>query len=383
MEQTSRDLTPSQQLALDTILRRPCKGIPIFILHVMEWHMIDRLAGMPEGSYEKNPEETYLKMQINSGSCMNDQWIPRNPLSMKSSGYDDSTVRGATTGAEEIVLDGMRIDSPEAVVEHMEKFYFPQLERDIAAFDPEAKVKEILDYEAKTQALLGDSILKTSDQGPAMTFPSYLYGPYGYENYFMAYALYPEVMERHFKLGSDYALLHNQAGAQAFIRGGLPPYIRTECDMTDSRGTLTSIESLDKIWFPHFARCIRPLVDAGVNIIWHSDGNIMQMVPRLLESGLKGFQGFQYEDGTDYEKICKMKAKDGDSLLIVAGVSVTRTLPLGTPADVRNEMKWLVENGPKTGLFLGASSSVAPGVSYENLKTLVEGFHYYREKGRN
>ena len=153
--------------------------------------------------------------------------------------------------------------------------------------------------------------------------------------------------------------------------------------MTDSRGTLTSIESLDKIWFPHFARCIRPLVDAGVNIIWHSDGNIMQMVPRLLESGLKGFQGFQYEDGTDYEKICKMKAKDGDSLLIVAGVSVTRTLPLGTPADVRNEMKWLVENGPKTGLFLGASSSVAPGVSYENLKTLVEGFHYYREKGRN
>jgi len=97
----------------------------------------------------------------------------------------------------------------------------------------------------------------------------------------------------------------------------------------------------------------------------------------------KGFQAFQYEDGVDYEKICKMKANDADSLLIVAGVSVTRTLPFGTPEDVRNKMRWLVDKGLKTGLFLGASSSIAPGVPWENLKTLVEGFRYYREKGRN
>lgn len=152
--------------------------------------------------------------------------------------------------------------------------------------------------------------------------------------------------------------------------------------MTDSRGTLTSIESLDRIWFPHFARSIKPFVDAGISISWHSDGNIMEMVPRLLESGLKGFQGFQYENGVDYEKISGMKANDGDDLLIVAGVSVTRTLPFGSPDDVRNEMRWLVENGPKTGLFLGASSSITPGVPWENLKTMVEGFHYYRENGR-
>jgi len=380
---TSRNLSVSQQLALDTILRKPCMGIGIFWMNLMEWRMIDRLAAVPEGTYEKNPEETYLQMEIRSGVCMLDQWIPKNPLGMKQEGFDDSAVRGATTGAKEIIRDGIRIDSPEAVIEHMERFVFPGLKRDIATFDPEAKVKAILDYETKTQDFLGNAILKTSDQGPAMTFPSYEYGVYGYENYFMAYALYPEVMERYFKLGADFALLHNQAGARAFIEGGLSPYIRTECDMTDSRGTLTSIESLDRIWFPHFARCIRPFIDANINILWHSDGNIMQMAPRLLESGLKGFQGFQYEDGVEYEKICKMKAKDGDSLLIVGGVSVTRTLPFGTPADVRNEMRWLVEQGPKTGLFLGVSSSIAPGVPWENLKTLVEGFQYYREKGRN
>ena len=139
---------------------------------------------------------------------------------------------------------------------------------------------------------------------------------------------------------------------------------------------------MDKIWFPHFARSIKPLLDAGVKLIWHCDGNLMQMVPRLLEVGLHGFQGFQYEDGMDYEKICRMKTKDGADLLIIGGVSVTRTLPFGKPEDVRKQMKWLVENGPKTGLFLAGTSSIAPGVSWENMKTFVEGLKYYREHGR-
>ncbi len=38
---------------------------------------------------------------------------------------------------------------------------------------------------------------------------------------------------------------------------------------------------LDRLWFPHFARSIQPLLDADVTMIWHCDGNLMEMVPRL------------------------------------------------------------------------------------------------------
>jgi len=72
----------------------------------------------------------------------------------------------------------------------------------------------------------------------------------------------------------------------------------------------------------------------------------MAMVPRLIEAGIAGFQGFQYEAGMDYPRICRMRTRDGGPLMIWAGVSVTRTLPLGTPDDVRDELRWLVENGP-------------------------------------
>ena len=49
--------------------------------------------------------------------------------------------------------------------------------------------------------------------------------------------------------------------------------------------------------------------------------------------------------------------------------------------NIRREMAWLVEKGPKAGLVLGCSSSVAPGVPLENIKALIEGFAHYRKQG--
>jgi len=367
------------QLALDTILRKPARGIPSWLLNLMEHAHLERLAGAQPGDYKKHPEEVYLACQRALGTCLLDQYIPENPLSMGDHGFEGAA-RGATTGAETIICDGLAIDSPEAVIAHMERFAFPSIRRAIAAFDEQARVKEILAGEAAIQDKLGPDILK-APYG-IVPFPYLAYGTYGYANYFMAYALYPELIEKHFSLQADLSLLYNRAAARAYLQGDLPPLCRSDSDMADSRGTLVDIKSLDRIWFPHFARCLEPVLNAGVRVIWHCDGNLMAMVPRLLEVGLCGFQGFQYEDGMDYEKICRMKTKDGDDLVIIAGVSVTRTLPLGAPDDVKRELAWLVENGPKTGLFLACSSSVTPGVPWENIATLVEGLHYYRAHGR-
>ncbi len=367
------------QLAWDTILGKPTKGIPISRINLMEHRMIDRIAGTPEGTYRRDPEATYLRMMVNAACCVVDQHIPTNPLSMGRAGYEDTTPRVATTGAHDIVCDGIRIDSPEAVIDHIERIAIPGLRRSMAAFDETRRVSEIIEREQAVQARLGPGIVKVPYN---TSFPTLGYNTYGYENYFMAYALYPEAMERCFAAQADEALLQNRALLRAYREGGLPPLNRLDHDMADSRGTLVDVRSLDRIWFPHFARCLEPLLKSEVKLIWHCDGNLSEMVPRLLEVGLSGFQGFQYEDGMDYEAICKLKTRAGESLFIQAGVSVTRTLPQGNPDDVRREMKWLVEQGPRIGLVLGVSSSIAPGVPWENLQALIEGFHYYRDHGR-
>ena len=369
------------KLALDTIYRKKTKGIPSWLIHPMEHSVIDYLAGKEPGTYKKFPRQTYLEMQKKIGTCMIDQYIPENPLSMGNKGYEEK-LDTPTTGKKEIEYDGIKINSPEAVVEHLEKVVFPKIKNEIEKWSDDfipVIAEKIINSEKEIQNEFGPDILKVP-YGIA-PFPVFRYYTYGYEYYFMAYALYPDVIEKDFKLSADYFQLYNKAIAYAYKKGKLPPLLRLDHDMADSKGTLVNIKTLDKIWFPHFERAIKPLCDE-ITLIWHCDGNLMELIPRLIECGIKGFQGFQYEYGMDYKKICKMKTKDGEPLFIIAGVSVTKTLPFGTPEDVKKELEFLVENGPETGLFLGCSSSITPGTPLKNILTLIEGLKYYREYGR-
>lgn len=377
-------LSLQAQMAWDVLELKATRGIPAWMVHTMDIEFMEQTTGHAPGDYAKDPAGVYVEFQRLAGSSFNDQFIPENPLSMASHGYASGTARSATTGIEKIVQDGMEIDSPEAVVEHMEKVVFPRRQAAIAAFPATeaAVIEKLIAGEREVQKILGPDILKGPYSGGFQTFPGLSYGTYGYANYFMAYALYPEVIARDFAQQADLAVLKNRAAAKAVTQGGLPRMIRLDHDMADSRGTLVDVRSLDAIWFPQFARSIQPLLDAGIRLIWHCDGNLMAMVPRLLECGIGGFQGFQYEDGMDYPRICRMTDRQGGPLLIVGGVSVTRTLPFGTAAQVRDEMKWLVENGPRTGLMLGASSSIAPGTNRDNIKVFIKGLQYYVEHGR-
>jgi hypothetical protein len=374
-----RPQTENARLALDTIHRLPTEGIPAWLLNVMEHAHIGRLAGLPDDAYVRGPEPTYLAMQRALGTALMDQYLWDNPLSMGDHGYEGRAL-GATTGGGPPVLDDITIDGPEAVVEHLERVVFPSLVGSERDYDENARYDAIMRAEIALQERVGPTMLK-SGHG-FIAFPGLAYGDYGYEPYFSAYALYPDVIEKHFSLQADLALRNNRAAARAYTDGGLPPLYRLDHDMADSRGTLVRPETLDRLWFPHFSRCLDPLLRAGVNLIWHCDGNLMAMVPRLLEVGLAGFQGFQHEDGMDYARICRMKTREGRTPIIIAGASVTRTLPMGSPDDVKRELDWLVELGPPVGLFLGGSSSIAPGVPWENMVALKEGLAHYRRHGR-
>ena len=372
-----RSFGDNAMLALYTINRQPTSGIPTGFCHIMEHSLIERFANVSPGSYINDPYGVYNKMMHNVGVCMIDQYIADNPLTMEASGYEGE-VKGVNEGGEAAVLDGIQMLDPEDAARHMEEYLIPQLKEKIKNFSEPEAIQSFINYESQVQAILGDDILKVSHG--TVKFPHLLYVEYGYEPFFTAYLLYPDIIEKVFSLQADYAILCNTALVKAFERAGLPKYCRLDHDMADSRDMLCSPSSLEKLWVPHFARSIKPVVDADFTLLWHCDGNLMQLVPYLLDSGVNGFQGFQYEDGMDFINICKMKPKRGGHLVIQAGVSVTRTLPFGTPDDIVREMSFLVENGTPH-MLLSMSSSCVPGTPYENIKTCIEGFHYYRRHG--
>ena len=64
-------------------------------------------------------------------------------------------------------------------------------------------------------------------------------------------------------------------------------------------------------YFPSVDRALEPLVKAGFKLVWHSDGNMNDMLGPLIDIGIAGFQGFQEECGTRIADVANLRARNG------------------------------------------------------------------------
>lgn len=212
--------------------------------------------------------------------------------------------------------------------------------------------------------------------------PSFMGGyGWGYTNYLSALKLYPETMEKYFAYGGENGRLYNLAVAHAIRKYGLAPYVYTGDDICYNEGPLCSIEMLDNLYFPHLAHAVQPLHDAGIGIVWHSDGNILPIIDRLINLvGVAGFQGFQEETGCTLEKIAEHRTRDDKKLIIWGSLSVTTTLPFGTVEDVKNDVERCFRvAAPGGGFGLASTSSILPETPLDNIMTM---FQYGQDFGR-
>ncbi len=211
---------------------------------------------------------------------------------------------------------------------------------------------------------------------PPFMWCSYL----GYENYFAGMMEAPEVFERFFAMEGEQRRLQNVEVARAIRENGLLPLLYFGEDICYSSGPMCSPRLLREIYFPHLARAMEPLVEAGIISVWHSDGNIMPIIDDLIRCGVDGFQGLEEDHGMSLETLAGMTNWNGVPLVLWGSVSVTSTLPHGSVEDVRKDVKRCIDIGARRGgrLFLAPSSSVGPEVPTENI---VEFFRFGREYG--
>ncbi len=266
------------------------------------------------------------------------------------------------------------------------RFHSPEDVRDYAAALPSPEsVSESFDADAVREAYRRTMRNGQRACGGMLWIPSGIHtncavfdfaADFGNENYLMALTLYPEALDRLFARDAERAFLANRAVAEATRSDGLTPCVWTGTDICDNRGPVVDPALLEQIYFPRLRRSLEPLHEAGLTIIWHADGNIMPLAPRLLECGVDGFQGFQEKAGTpvDVEALSEMRTRRGRKPVLIGSVPTTTTLPFGTPDDVRREVARCVALARRRGggFLLNASSSVGPEVPKENLYALFE-----------
>jgi uroporphyrinogen decarboxylase len=108
---------------------------------------------------------------------------------------------------------------------------------------------------------------------------------------------------------------------------------------------------------------------AGKVVMIHCCGKVQELFPELIELGLDVFNPFQPEVMDPIE----MKRQFGDRLSFFGGMSIQKVLPFGTPQEVRDEARRLVDHVGRGGGFILAPSHDMPGdIPVENIAALVE-----------
>lgn len=126
-----------------------------------------------------------------------------------------------------------------------------------------------------------------------------------------------------------------------------------------------------KIFKPRWAEFFAALkaINPAVKTAYHSDGMIEPIIPDLIEVGLDVLNPVQPASMDP----AALKRKYGESLCFWGSIDEQKTLPFGTPEDVRREVRQRVETvGKNGGLILGPTHHVQLDTPLENFWAMVE-----------
>ena len=122
---------------------------------------------------------------------------------------------------------------------------------------------------------------------------------------------------------------------------------------------------------PHLARLIDQVHSGGKKFYLHSCGHVAPLAADLAEIGVDMLQPLQPEAMDIFE----LKRNYGRDLCLMGGISTQRTLPLGSPEDVRREVRACLEKMAAGGGYVMAPAKpILPGVPVENAVALIDLF---------
>ena len=206
------------------------------------------------------------------------------------------------------------------------------------------------------------------------------YTDFGYENYLLFMQLYPEAADAFFATDAAVARLKAEAAARVYRELDMVPLTLIGADICGGGGPLISPAFLREHYFTHVRYALQPLHDAGINTVWHSDGDIRPLVDDLLACGISGLQGFQTEYGVVPAQLARKRTLDGRPLTLFCGSSVTRTMPFGSMDDVRAEVRSVIDDlQEQCRLFFITTNHTLPDVPVESI---VEAYRYAAEYSR-
>ena len=143
-------------------------------------------------------------------------------------------------------------------------------------------------------------------------------------------------------------------------------------DAAYNTGPMISERMWREFVLPYHQRIVR---EAGVPVIWHSDGDVRSLLPMAVEAGFVGFHGLEPAGGNS---LAEAKRRFGRDLVFVGNID-TRTLCTDDLEAVRAEVRRCIDEGaPGGGYMIATCNSIFAGM---NAAAVREMFRFEAELG--
>ena len=171
----------------------------------------------------------------------------------------------------------------------------------------------------------------------------------------------------------EVSTIHSVKMTKLLVKNGVD-FIFAADDVAFKSGLFIPPKIMKEIWVPRIARIFEPAVNAGIPVMFHSDGKIDDMVEALIEIGLDCLNPMD-PYGVNYREY---KKRYGSRLCLSGNVDIEFPLSKGTPeevdADVKSHMDVLK---PGYGYVATVSHSVVNYIPHENVITYINAIHKY------
>jgi len=191
----------------------------------------------------------------------------------------------------------------------------------------------------------------------------------GFEQFLMDLVLAPEMAHAILQKVTDFQIAHTRKILEA--GQGKIDLIFCGDDIGMQQGLLISLETFIEFIKPLHIELNKTIHEYGATVIYHTDGAIMKAVPDLIDMGIDILQALQFDAAGMDPQI--LKESYGETLCFEGGVSVQKTLPLGTVEDVIEETTHLIRTlGKNGGYILGPSHFIQAGTPAENVLAMFD-----------
>jgi len=192
----------------------------------------------------------------------------------------------------------------------------------------------------------------------------------GYETF--CYKLYdePELIWRMFAMvGELWSALYEQVAALPRVNA-----LWLADDIAFGQGLMFSRQLMREHLFPWYRAIGEVAARHDKPLLFHSDGDLRPILDDLITCGVKALQPIEPKA----MDIVALKHDYGGRLCLVGNIDLGSTLTLGTPDDVRAEVRERIQTlAPGGGYCVGSSNSVANYVPLPNFKAMLEATFEY------